>query len=217
MTRLGTHKDISGLKKEYFTVTEPTRDEKGKLIWRCKCCCGNEFLAARRSIEIGKVKSCGCMRKSLRSEYMKKSSKIKIGDIFGQLEVISVSYGDDGRAIYKCTCHNCGGEIELSQSHLVKRYSCGCLTSGENRSLLYVGKDSKANTSGCVGVTYDGAKSKWKATIGRKYIGRFDKKEDAIKARKQVEADLVYDNEEIIEKQKVYKTYLYETYGKREQ
>jgi hypothetical protein len=47
------------------------------------------------------------------------------------------------------------------------------------------------NTSGVKGVTYDKSRHKWQATIEfqrkRYYLGRFDRKEDAIKARKKAE------------------------------
>lgn len=43
------------------------------------------------------------------------------------------------------------------------------------------------NTSGVMGVSWDAARKQWQARIGRKHIGRFDLKEDAIKARKAAE------------------------------
>ena len=43
------------------------------------------------------------------------------------------------------------------------------------------------NKSSCVGVCWDKSRNKWKATIFKKYIGRFDNLEDAILARKNAE------------------------------
>ena len=52
----------------------------------------------------------------------------------------------------------------------------------------------KHNTSGYKGVLWDSERKKWKAEIifqKKKYfLGRYDKKEDAIKARKEAEEKL---------------------------
>lgn len=46
---------------------------------------------------------------------------------------------------------------------------------------------SKRNSSGVVGVSFDRTRNKWKASIHSKNLGRFDRKEDAIMARKDAE------------------------------
>lgn len=43
------------------------------------------------------------------------------------------------------------------------------------------------NTSGCVGVTWDKSKNKWRTFINAKYLGHFDDFEDAAKCRKEAE------------------------------
>lgn len=51
------------------------------------------------------------------------------------------------------------------------------------------------NVSGVAGVTWDSARGKWAAQIGqhkKRFLGRFDNKQDAIAARKQAEAELGY-------------------------
>lgn len=198
------YKNLTGQKYEYFTVISEHRDENNKLKWKCKCCCGNEFIATRTTIESSKIKSCGCMRKKLQVGNGKKRSEIKIGDTFGELEVLSVSYNDNGKALFHCYCKNCGNTIDLSASHLKKRYSCGCLTSGENESFIHTGKMTVRNTSGTVGVSYNREKCKWRVRIGTKHIGYFDKLEDAVKARKEVEAEIYDRHSEIIDKQGNY-------------
>jgi hypothetical protein len=34
----------------------------GKMLWRCRCICGNETLATRYQLKSGHKKSCGCWR-----------------------------------------------------------------------------------------------------------------------------------------------------------
>lgn len=43
------------------------------------------------------------------------------------------------------------------------------------------------NTSGCVGVTWDKSKRKWKVTIKNKFVGRFDDFHEAVRVRKEAE------------------------------
>lgn len=133
-------------------------------------------------------------------ESSRKRSQIEIGNEFGRLKVTSKSYGTDGKAIYECQC-KCGNVVHLSVSHLKKAYSCGCMSSDylpdsgiKAESFTHLGKKTKRNTSGCVGVSWIRSKEKWRATIrfaGKdKHLGYFDDLNDAIKARKEAENDI---------------------------
>lgn len=38
------------------------KNEKGRILWRCKCDCGNEKIVASDLLSSGKTKSCGCLK-----------------------------------------------------------------------------------------------------------------------------------------------------------
>ena len=42
-------------------IEEYGRDKDGRVLWKCRCDCGNEKIALGKSLRAGLVKSCGCM------------------------------------------------------------------------------------------------------------------------------------------------------------
>lgn len=207
------YEDLSGLTYPHFTVIEPIYKEykgKNKLYWMCKCECGNIFYSTKTNIKKEKIKSCGCYQKKYQREKHLGKGKISVGEIFGLLKVVDTKVGEDGKTQYICNCE-CGNTITLSGSHLVKRYSCGCMsrdyisdTNVKVESFTHLGKKSKRNTSGCPGVYWKREKNKWQARIyfnGKdKHLGYFDNKEEAIKARKEAENDLYSKYSDVIDK-----------------
>lgn len=62
------------MKFNKLTVVEfAGRDTYGKVLWKCKCDCGNEVVTHGRSLLNGHCKSCGCILNDMRRE----SSKFK--------------------------------------------------------------------------------------------------------------------------------------------
>ena len=59
-----TIKDLSGMKFGKLTVIKATdlRDN-GRVVWECKCDCGNEALVIGTNLKSGSTRSCGCLRK----------------------------------------------------------------------------------------------------------------------------------------------------------
>ena len=49
-------------------IEEAGRDKYGKILWRCKCDCGNEVVTLGRSLRNGHCKSCGCLKNAHRKE-----------------------------------------------------------------------------------------------------------------------------------------------------
>lgn len=127
------------------------------------------------------------------------------GRKFGKLKVINRITKKGERVIWKCECE-CGNFIELPTSYLTSgdTQSCGCLREKQAEINLrdkfkekYVEdvfvpnltrKVNKNNTSGVKGVSWDKNKKKWIASLAIKgktiYLGRYDRLEDAAKARK---------------------------------
>lgn len=120
---------------------------------------------------------------------------------------------ENNRTFYYCKC-DCGNEKWIRADVLLKAKSCGCerieklkcneklynayldknIIEGTNLSIITRKKPTKANTSGNKGVSYEASKGKWVAQIWFKkkhyYLGRYNNKEDAIKARKEAEEKL---------------------------
>ena len=130
-----------------------------------------------------------------------------IGQRFGNLTVLRPAEAAGGKTAWVCQC-DCGRETVIRTNHLRSggNRSCGCSGGSRNarKSLTYVDgtcvemlrfrKVQKNNTSGVCGVTWSLRGRVWRATICFKgksyYLGGYQKFEDAVKARKQAEADL---------------------------
>lgn len=194
-------KDLSGQRFGKLTVLASTekRMDSGSVVWKCRCDCGNIAEVSARRLVRGKVRSCGCLSKPLRKDY--------IGKRFGRLTVLEYAgtageLSKTGKANYwKCRC-DCGKESIVSQTELQNggTQSCGCLLKDrtvevlkllEGTSVTILERNKKQlrknNKSGYTGVFHT-SNGKWAAYINfkkkRYWLGRFSNKEDAIKARK---------------------------------
>lgn len=126
-----------------------------------------------------------------------------VGKIYN-IRKIDKWYRTEGKLYAHTICKNCGREKDVFLSNLVndpeKYGSCICSDSNVDGKIdyaksLYSGnRKLKSNTSGYTGVSfvkfYKGqAYNKWRAYIEidgkRTYLGDFDKKKDAIAARKE--------------------------------
>ena len=58
------YRELAGMQKGMLTVLEKTaeRSEKGSVLWRCRCECGNEKLFSEDALVHGRTVSCGCYR-----------------------------------------------------------------------------------------------------------------------------------------------------------
>lgn len=72
----GTRKDIRGLKFGRLTAIEPTEErDRGEVVWRFRCDCGNEILRAQSLVSRGGCKSCGCLGRENRQDFYHAYSK----------------------------------------------------------------------------------------------------------------------------------------------
>jgi hypothetical protein len=60
-------KDLSGMKFGRLTVLSRTADYiessgRKRVIWLCKCDCGNYISTQGNSLKSGRTKSCGCIK-----------------------------------------------------------------------------------------------------------------------------------------------------------
>ena len=130
------------------------------------------------------------------------------GQQYGKLTVVAPAENIGSRTAWLCRCE-CGAEVVVKTYHLRNGHtkSCGC-QNGEGRpryalGLTYIdgtcvemiraGTVRRNNTSGVPGVDWLTKKQRWRATIcfkgKRRYLGSYEKFEDAVKARKRGEEE----------------------------
>lgn len=87
-----------------------------RVVWHCKCDCGNEISTRRDALVSGRTTSCGKCKNDLS------------GRVFGRLTAVE-KVGTDavGHAIWKCHC-DCGNAVNVLATNLIQQYtlSCGC-------------------------------------------------------------------------------------------
>lgn len=99
-----------------LTIIKPTERRSGnKIIYECRCICGNTTYSTITEVQSGNKISCGCMR-----------SKYQIGDIINNRQVLAKTGNKKGRFYYRCKCMLCGREYDILAQTLNKTISCGC-------------------------------------------------------------------------------------------
>lgn len=200
------HRIEPGQRYGRLTVVAKTdRRVSNRVVWECRCDCGNTTYVTSNHLANGNTKSCGCARTGTNLLDLS-------GQRFGRLTVLRRTDRHMGHSvIWECLC-DCGNTAYVASTHLRKGYtkSCGCLSSEvhqdsfrparEKRELDYIdGTDVRGlmqsprrnNTSGAVGVSYDRSVRLWKAEIRfqkhRYYLGSSREKEVAVAIRKEAE------------------------------
>ena len=175
----------------------PERSATGQVLWECLCDCGNTVIAPTSQLKAGYRKSCGCLRRPPRKEW--------IGRKFGLLTVTAYDGKRGGKHFWKCTC-DCGNETSVCQSNLMNRHttSCGCqnklfdartMIDGTCVEILRSAVERNTipsnNSSGVRGVYKNKRTDRWCAQItfkGKtKYLGSFATLREAEAARKRGE------------------------------
>ncbi len=145
-------------------------------------------------------------------EYSRKKLNLT-GQRFGKLTVLAPAENVGPRTAWLCRCE-CGKEIVAKTVRLRdgRQTSCGCDREFTGKSLAEAGRASLTyvdgtcvemirastvrcnNTSGVPGVDWTKRKRRWRAAIcfkgKRYYLGSYERFDDAVKARKQAEAEL---------------------------
>jgi len=107
------------------------KNKYGRMIWLCKCICGNLHKCSTHDLLTGHTKSCGCFKKEITSNLRKKNL---IGLRFDKLIVlkeIQKDYNISNRKIkriyYLCRC-DCGKMKEIYGQYLRngETKTCGC-------------------------------------------------------------------------------------------
>lgn len=225
---MGRFKDLTGMRFGRLVVIKRVEDyilPKGRkcVRWLCKCDCGNEVVVF--SNNIGKTTwSCGCFQKENMSKVKKKYNTY---DLTGEYGIGYTSKGDEfyfdledyDKIKNYCWMVDSDGYIISAKGVLLhniimgdkfidhknhKKYDNRKLNLRKvNASQNQMNSSKRSdNTSGYTGVSFNKSKNKWIAYIAingeQKYLGAFDKKEDAVKVRKEAEekyfGEFSYDN-----------------------
>lgn len=123
------------------------------------------------------------------------------GQRFGQLTVLAPAEKVGSMSAWRCRC-DCGKETVVMTGHLRDGHttSCGCkpsvtLIDGTCVELIQSKTIRRNNTSGVTGVTWNNRQNRWEATLmfkgKRHYLGGYGKFEDAVKARKRAEEEIL--------------------------
>ena len=123
-------KDLTNKKFNRLTAIEKTGESKnGRILWKCKCECGNYIVATSHDLIQGGKKSCGCLKKEnaiKRSLSMRKKLK---GQKFGKLLIIEDldEKANNREMLHLCQC-DCGNITKVSTYALTSgnKISCGC-------------------------------------------------------------------------------------------
>lgn len=204
--RSAVKKVAAGQRYGRLTVLEKTdRRLGGRVVWKCRCNCGNVAYVTASRLKSGATKSCGCAGAH--------TNRMDIsGQRFGRLVALEPTdkhlYNS---VIWKCRC-DCGKTAEVAAINLRNgnTKSCGCLSSEVHRvicedlrkklELDYIDgtqvthlmqQPTMANTSGKTGVSWDKSCQLWKATIifkgHRYYLGSSKNIDYAITIREEAE------------------------------
>lgn len=194
-----------------WTLLRETR-KNGRRYYECRCDCGNIKEIYYRSLTTGVSQSCGCLRSEKQKSNVMDLTGQRFGKLVVLCRDDENKHGGNHYWICECDCGNRKSIRGSSLVCENGTRSCGCdqrkVAVGIGKSTI--GKNSarqieenmmfhtnfqvienarlpKNNTSGQKGVWWDKSREKWQAYIqvnGKRInLGRYSKKDDAIKAR----------------------------------
>jgi len=116
-------KDLVGQRFGRLIVLEPTDERKNnRIIWKCRCDCGNIVFVNARRLVPGCDISCGCHK-------WDKQNPDLTGRRFGELVALEpTDERESGNVVWKCQC-DCGN-VAFTSARALKSgnvKSCGCL------------------------------------------------------------------------------------------
>lgn len=223
---MSSAKNLTGSRIGKLLLLDRKR-ENNRTYYYCRCDCGSEkWIRADALSKQNFTASCGCLSKETQFKANDISNK-RYGRLIA-IEPTDKRDKDNGSIIWRCKC-DCGNLTFVPEGILKsgRVTSCGCYGKEnssknikkaikehldrhivEDTNLQVITRETpiKSNTSGVTGVSWDKSRQKWSASIIFKkkiyYLGRYENKEDAIKARKEAEEKLFKPFLESLEKNK---------------
>lgn len=204
-TKIPTNDHVG--EQHYALKIKAAYHQNSKLYAECECECGKIKTVRYDCLLSEHTQSCG---------HVGEKNLLKPADLAGKInrygvKALYVVGKKDKTYVWHCVC-TCGKEFNTTAEVFRKIKSCGCaqdLARKEHaKGILKEKRDNakcdgtniysinnktlfKNNTSGVRGVVWDKSRKKWMAQITFKgknhYLGRYNKKEEAIEARKKAE------------------------------
>ena len=130
---VGKARDLRGMKFHYLTVLYRTHNSGRKVMWKCKCKCGNELAVRQDCLTSGNTKSCGCWKSEKNAEVCAITGRNNAVDITGMRfnKLVAIRPTDErlGTNVkWECQC-DCGNIHLVAAKNLLsgQTQSCGCL------------------------------------------------------------------------------------------
>lgn len=126
----GKFNDISNTYINNILFLYPCERRNKRLLWLCRCYCGNYFVVEPKSVRSENTSSCGCKFLQRMRNYNIQNSQDLTGQRFGRLLVLNKDQIKNHRQYWRCQC-DCGTQCSVCADSLIqnKVHSCGCLVS----------------------------------------------------------------------------------------
>lgn len=156
-----------------IVICEEGRNNKGEILWYCKCDCGNSAIVSTSNLNRGNTMSCGCLRKELhqkrckqlrleceerklreREEKAKESEEKKLNKFVDKFNVyyghafeyISGYESNNTKSFIVIRCKECGHIRERSRTEIFQGDNIICNVCGANRKGVCVGVCAECGT-----------------------------------------------------------------------
>ena len=126
---------------QLLVESEFGRNERGDVLWKCVCDCGNETIAKTYNLMTGHTRSCGCLSTGPKPLDV-------VGEKYNRLTIESFVRSDTNRQrFFRCRC-DCGNAtiVSLASIRSGATKSCGCLKK-ENDNNRYGERNPSWNAS----------------------------------------------------------------------
>lgn len=141
-TKMLNSVDLTGKTFGQLTVIEPTKKRiQRKVVWKCKCTCGNICEVLGVNLTTGRTLSCGCSKYKKVAEHYREKCPQK-GDIINNTEILDFYYEPDNRNYNECwvvcKCKYCGKIFSVRATALKSNEtkSCGCIKRSEGETII---------------------------------------------------------------------------------
>lgn len=174
-----------------------SRTKSGRVLWLCKCSCGNKVHVQSQNLKNGRTKSCGCLNDEKKRERFKDLS----GTETNNFKIIDRAYSKNQRVWWNCICKHCGKSVILNNNLIGHQTSCGCrrgaskgyMDSIRDPESLKSTKPTTKSTTGVRGVYFNKRKGSYQAFINvdkkPKYLGSSKDFRKAVALRKNAEKE----------------------------
>ena len=174
-----------------------SRTKSGRVLWLCKCSCGNKVHVQSQNLKNGRTKSCGCLNDEKKRERFKDLS----GTETNNFKIIDRAYSKNQRVWWNCICKHCGKSVILNNNLIGHQTSCGCrrgaskgyMDSIRDPESLKSTKPTAKSTTGVRGVYFNKRKGNYQAFINvdkkTKYLGSSKDFRKAVALRKEAEKE----------------------------